>query len=62
MATYTPRAYVEVSRFGAVYLFNIEGYWIGPGLGYFRSAKDAKAWGRKNGYVVAHKIRHAIAA
>jgi hypothetical protein len=54
---YTPRAYVQISRYGTVYLFNVDGVWIGPGLGIFRTVMDAKRWGRGNGYVVAHSIQ-----
>jgi hypothetical protein len=55
---YTPRAYVQISRHGTVYLFHTDGYWIGPGLGNFRTTAGAKLWGRTNGYIVAHKVRY----
>jgi hypothetical protein len=54
---YTRRAYVQINRYGTVYLFNVDGVWIGPGLGNFRTTSDAKRWGRANGYTVAHKIQ-----
>lgn len=54
---YVRRAYVEKHPSGAVYLFNSDGAWIGPGLGDFRTTAAAKLWGRSAGYVVAHKVR-----
>lgn len=55
--SYVRRAFVEVQHPGTVYLFNNDRVWIGPGLGQFRTVRDAKAWGRRNGYVVEHKVR-----
>jgi hypothetical protein len=53
------RAYVTVSHYGTVYLYNADGAWIGPGLGDFRSTAAARAWGRANGYTVAREIVRA---
>jgi hypothetical protein len=59
MTNYTRRAYVEITAHGIVYLYNTDGVWIGPGLGDFRDTAAAKAWGRANGYIVAHAVRRA---
>lgn len=28
------------------------GYWVGPGLGNFRSAAEARNWAARNGYSI----------
>jgi hypothetical protein len=58
--TYKSRAYVQISRHGDIYLFHSAGFWVGPELGDFRTVAQAKAWGRANGYIVAHKVESEV--
>lgn len=33
-------------------LVSSEGYWVGPGLGHFSNAAQARKWANENGYSV----------
>ena len=46
---------VTFCRFGTITLRSKEGFWVGPGLGNFRNAKEAREWARRNGHKIARK-------
>lgn len=42
-----------ISRADFFKLHTAEGVWVGPGLGHFRTAEDARDWAAANGYAMA---------